>query len=155
MDNNAHSYAKLDALLDLLRSEKLESDDVKACVDALTDKTVENIAAQKDPYGHAWRPGKDGHPVLQNAMQAISIEAHGTTIEFAVSGPEALHHVGAAKGYRGGSGAGYKDQANLSGQALGGFRRPLIPFSKIPGEFKAILRKVLFGRLNSRLKEAA
>jgi hypothetical protein len=143
MDNNAHSYAKLDALLDLLRTEKLESEDVDACVDALIDKTASNIAEQVDPYGHAWRPGRDGQQVLQNAMKAISVEAHGTTIEFSVTGPEALHHVGSARGYRGGS------------KNLGGFRRPLIPFSKIPGEFKAILRKVLFARLGSRLKEAA
>lgn len=155
MDNNAHSYAKLDALLDLLRSERLEADDVEACRDAMEQKTRENIAAQVDPYGHAWRPGKEGHPVLQNAMSAISIEAQGTTIEFSVSGPEAMHHVGSARGYHGGSGADYRDQANLAGAGLGGFRRPLIPFSKLPGQFKAILRKVLFERLGDRLKEAA
>jgi hypothetical protein len=155
MDSNAHSYAKLDALLEFLRSEKLEPGDAQACVAPLKSQTAANIAAQVDPYGHAWRPGKDGQPVLVNAMKAITIESSGTEITFSVTGPEALHHVGSAKGYHGGSGAGYKDQANLGGAMLGGFRRPLIPFLKIPGPFKQIIGKVLQRRLNDRLQKAA
>jgi hypothetical protein len=143
LDNNAHSYAKLDALLEFLRKEKLEPGDAQACVAPLKSQTAANIAAQVDPYEHAWRPGKEGQPVLVNAMEAITIESEGTTLKFAVTGPEALHHVGSAKGYHGGS------------AALGGFRRALIPFSKIPGPFKQIIGKVLRRRLNDRLEKAA
>ena len=143
MDNNAHSYAKLDALLEFLRNEKLEPSDAEACIQPLKSQTAANIAAQVDPYGHAWQPGKDGQPVLQNAMGAIEITSSGTALEFSVSGPEALHHVGSARGYHGGS------------SKLGGYRRVLIPFSKIPGPFKAIIGKVLQWRINARLEQAA
>jgi len=159
MDNNAASYAELDEFLENMRRvETIQPEDTVAVVDALRSKTASNIAAQLDPYGHPWRPTKDGRPALQNAMQSIKIEADGTSIKFEVEGVEWRHHVGSARGYHGGSGAGYTKaggEANLEMAGLGGFRRPLIPFSRIPGPFKAIIRTVLATRLGRVFRKAA
>jgi hypothetical protein len=147
MADNASSFARLDEFLDKMRaSASLDKDAAADVCVALRKATSANIRAQRDPYGHAWRLSLNTDSILEDAMSAISITSEGTKIRFEVTGPEAMHHVGSAKGYHGGSGAGYHDQANLAGERLGGYRRPLIPFSKIPGPFKTVIRDVLAKR---------
>lgn len=137
MADNSAFYAKLDAFTDRLRQcESLDEDAAKECAAALHAKVRSNVAAQVDPYGHAWPPGKQGQPVLVNAANAVTSEANGTTITMAVTGPEAMHHVGSARGYHGGS------------AKLGGYRRPLIPWKSLPGPMKAVIREVLAKRFN-------
>ncbi len=144
MDNNAHSYAKLDEFLDQLRkSEELNSDAAADVATALKGQISDNISLEVDPYGHPWPPTKNGKPALQRAMKAISVTAEGTVINFEVTGVEARHHTGSAKGYHGGS------------KALGGYRRALIPFSKLPGPFKGIIRNVLARRFKNIWRDAA
>jgi len=165
MDDNAAGYAALDDLLEKMRRvEDIEQSDTEACADALRAKTASNIAAQIDPYGHAWPPTKDGYPALVNAMNAIKIVAEKTTIKFSVDGPEARHHIGNARGYHGGSykQVGKHAQAWQAAKVAAGvpmvntgYRRALIPFSQLPGPFKAIIRKVLIERFNRIFKEAA
>lgn len=138
MADNASFYAKLDEFTDALRkSEQLDEDAAKEVADALHAKVASNCAAQIDVYGQPFEPGKGGQPVLVNAAKAVTSEAQGTTIKMTISGPEYLHHVGAARGYHGGSGK------------LGGFRRSIIPFKALPGPFKGVIREVLSKRFKA------
>jgi hypothetical protein len=136
-------YYELDQMLTALRKLpqvcEVASKDVAKGFTKLVSK---NIAAGVDPYGHPWLAAQDGLPMLVNADKAVTIEATGTKIEFQVSGPEARHHVGSARGYRGGS------------KRLGGFRRPLIPWKTqdLPGPFKAVAREVLTKHANAIAK---
>jgi hypothetical protein len=136
MADNAQFYADLDGILDRLRAfEGLVKDAAPEVADALQAKVRENVANQVDPDGHPWPAPKDGSGrVLVNAAAAVTTKATGTTITQSVTGPEALHHTGEARGYRGGS------------ARLGGYRRPLIPWKNLPGPFKAVVRRVLMWR---------
>lgn len=143
---NGAAYAELDRALDgLRRLETLDHDAAKACADALFERTRQNIAAQRDPYDHPWRLSQSGAPVLVRAIRAIQMRVSGTRIEFSINegAPELRHHIGNARGYYGGS------------EKLGGFRRALIPFSKLPGPFKTVIREVLMKRAAACFKRAA
>jgi hypothetical protein len=143
MPDNAAAFAKLDAYATFLRKlPELNHDAADEVAQEFQAKIESNVAAQVDPYGHPWRPGKDGEPVLVNAAKQVTTKASGTKITMTLDGVEVLHHVGRARGYRGGSGK------------LGGFRRSIIPFSKLPGPFLAIIRRVLSKRFD-KLKAAA
>lgn len=135
--DNAHAFAELDAHLDRLRRLgdvcKVAAPGVR---DALEAKVQSNIAANVDPYGHAWFPSRLGK-VLVNAAKAVALRVRGTAIEFEVTGVEALHHVGSARGYHGGS------------AKLGGFRRQLIPFKGIPGPMKSEIGRVLMAKASA------
>jgi hypothetical protein len=137
MADNAQGFAALDAMLDSLRRvESLGKDSASDVADALHAKVEANVAAQQDAYGHDWFPSKLG-AVLKNAAAAVSCVAKGDKVVMVVSGVEARHHVGSARGYRGGS------------AKLGGFRRSLIPFKSIPGPMKAVIREVLVKHFNA------
>lgn len=165
MDNNAYSYHRLDQFLDKLRqAEELDESATQECADALRAKISSNIASQLDPYGHPFPPATTGEPVLVNAMQAVRVEAKDTAIEFEVTGPEARHHLGNARGYKGGSWKKTPQHAKLwqaAALARGakahttGMRRALIPFSKLPGPFQSIIRNVLAKRFRRIFKEVA
>ena len=147
MADNSAGFEALDAQQEKLRQlGDINSAATPEVAREFEGKVVSNVAAQLDPYGHPWHPSPDGLPLLVNAAQHVTSEARGTTVTMTVSGVENRHHVGSAKGYHGGSGAGYNKaggESNLSRKALGGFRRPIIPFSKLPGPFKDICRTVL------------
>lgn len=132
-------FAALDAFLDKLRSlEDLNEDAAAEVAKAYKKKVRENVRAQVDPYGHPWEPGKSSAVVLEQADDAVSCVANGTTIEMTLTGVEVMHHVGSARGYRGGS------------SSLGGYRRAIIPWKSLPGPFKAVTREVLakrFGKI--------
>ena len=135
MADNSAGFNALDEELERLRAlEHMNEDAAKDVAVGFKSKVVSNVAAQLDPYGHPWHESKDGLPLLVNAAQAVTSEADGTKVVMTVSSIENRHHVGSAKGYRGGS------------SKLGGFRRPIIPFSKLPGPFKAVCREVLVKR---------
>jgi hypothetical protein len=136
MDKNASAYVALHEHMQHLRDVVDINEDVAKDVSKRFEKRIAaNIASQRDPYGHLWQPSKLGQ-VLVDAMKSIAFKVSGTTIEIVVSGVEALHHIGAARGYRGGS------------AKLGGFRRALIPFSKLPGPFKDDILDALQKRWN-------
>jgi hypothetical protein len=127
------SRVQLDGLLDTLRRREdlVDTHAAKDVANAFMGLVRENVAANQDPYGHAWHPPPDGQPVLVHAADKVECTVEGTSITMTVSGVERMHQVGSAKGYHGGS------------SAKGGFRRPIIPWSNLPGPFKAVARKVL------------
>jgi hypothetical protein len=132
MADNTAAFAALDAHLEKLRRlEGLNEEAAKDVGKAFGEKVDRNVAAQVDPYGHAWPKSKTGEPVLQGAAEAVQVSAKGTEITLELTGAEVKHHVGSARGYHGGS------------KKLGGFRRPIIPWKGLPGPFKAVCREVL------------
>lgn len=58
-----------------------------------------NIAAGTDPDGNAWQPTKTGQQPLRNAGRALTVTTLGTRIIARLTGPEALHHLGKARGH--------------------------------------------------------
>ena len=144
MADNHQAFVELHAYTDKLRRlVDITEDSAKEISKRFEARTAGNIAAQRDPYGHAWYPSKSGNPVLTNAMAAITFTVNGTTITMEVGGVEAMHQVGSAKGYHGGS------------LKLGGFRRAMIPFSKLPGPFEADIREVLGKKFEQIFARAA
>jgi hypothetical protein len=137
MVDNYAAYAELDAFLDRLRAvEGLTEDAAPDVAKAYKAKVRANVRAQVDPYGHPWKPGDSSAVVLEEADKAVSVRVQGTTIVLELSGVEVRHHVGSARGYRGGS------------SNLGGFRRPIIPWKSLPGPFKTVTREVLEKRFH-------
>jgi len=144
MPDNAAAFAALDAFTEKLRRlESINEDAAKDVADGFKAKVEENVAAQVDPYGHAWQSSADGRAVLTHAAAAVQTRAVGTTITQTLTGVETRHHVGSARGYHGGS------------AKLGGFRRAIIPFSKLPGPFVAVIRDRLSKRFNMIFKGGA
>lgn len=92
-----------------------------------------NIDAQRGPDGVPWpRPAdRTESIVLRNAMKSISVKAIGNVILARVSGPEARHHLGIAKGRT---------------------TRPLIPTKKLPQPFVEAMRRVIERRVRDVFK---
>ena len=59
---------------------------------------AENIAAGRTADGEPWLLTKKGEQPLRGAAKAVEASASGSRVVLTVSGPEALHHLGRAKG---------------------------------------------------------
>ena len=80
------------------------------------------IAAGTTPDGKPWERTEDGRQPLQHAASALRVAAVGTTIYVRLTGPEARHHLGRARG---------------------GKVRQVIPTTEIPARMGDEVRKVL------------
>ena len=80
-----------------------------------------NIAAGRAPDGTSWPATADGHRALRHAGEKLRVRAIGATVVATLSGVEALHDRGRAKG---------------------GVRRQIIPTGKAPGPVAAAVRRV-------------
>ncbi len=83
---------------------------------------ADNIAAQVGPDGTRWPMSKNLEPVLVNAAQAVTASAIGNVILIRVTGPEARHHLGIAKGK---------------------VKREIIPTRKIPKPMVEAMQRVI------------
>lgn len=91
---------ELDDMIDKLRSlpelGKRAAPDVAV---AVRESILETIRAGTDAEGKAWEPRKeDGGKPLVGAASAVKVAATGSRIFARVTGPEARHHLGRAKG---------------------------------------------------------
>jgi hypothetical protein len=57
-----------------------------------------SIAAGQSPAGERWQPTQAGDAPLTGAGDAVTITAPGPMVFYRIGGPEALHHLGRAKG---------------------------------------------------------
>jgi hypothetical protein len=89
---------------------------------AVEDELARTIAAGTTPDGKPWQATKDGARPLANAANAVAVAAVGTTIHIRVTGPEARHHLGRAKG---------------------GVVREIIPTNGIPAPMGAAIRDAI------------
>jgi hypothetical protein len=105
---SASGYADVDGLLGGLIGQLRAKPEVLA--QALRDCAAEidrllagTIAAGTDAYGEPWTLTQDGRVPLRDAADAVSVTLVGSAIRVDLSGVEVLHHVGAARGYGGGT----------------------------------------------------
>jgi hypothetical protein len=88
------------------------------------------IARGVGPDGRKLEPTKDGKQPLRNAAKALRTRAIGTRVVAVLEGPEALHHLGRAKG---------------------GVRRPILPTSKIPDPMSRAIAKTITARFRKTM----
>lgn len=88
-----------------------------------------------DAYGEPWRLTQDGRVPLKRAAGALRFSVRGSTIVVMLEGVEVAHHIGFARGYRGGT----------------LMRRPIIPERSarggsrakgLPSEWVDIIRRI-------------
>jgi hypothetical protein len=131
--SRSSGYAELDAMIATVRA--IPRLTVTAAPDvalAVRDELARTIAAGTTPSGVAWRPRKDdGGPVLKNAAAAIHVGAVGSTIYVRLTGPEARHHLGSARG---------------------GTMRQVIPVGVVPAAMGEAVRRVLVRHFDELVK---
>lgn len=131
-NGNAAAFAELDKIQRFLEAvPHLPEQAAPKVAEAFQKQTELNVAAGRNPYGDEWAPTKDGRAPLVNAVKAMTFKALGTVVQITLEGVEVMHHIGNARGYRGGS------------KKLGGFRRTLIPTGALPGMFRGAIRTKL------------
>ncbi len=86
----------------------------------------ENIAAQRGPDGVPWPATQDGKPALVNAGAALTAQAVGGIVLVTLTGPEARHHLGIAKGR---------------------VKRQILPTKGIPGPVAEAIGRVVAAKL--------
>jgi hypothetical protein len=92
--------AELQGMLDVLKTiPEIARKSAPDVADVVRDYLKGTASAGTSPIGQPWLPRKaDGKRALADAADAIRVGAVGTSIVVILSGPEALHHRGGAKG---------------------------------------------------------
>jgi hypothetical protein len=138
---NAAGFAAMDQILDQLRAiGGLAESGAPMVAEKIRELCIENVRAQRNPYGDAWTPARDGRRMFVGIAGAITARAIGTVAMIRLSGVEVMHHIGNARGYHGGS------------ARLGGFRRNMIPISGLPRSFRHGIKDVLEERFQHLVK---
>lgn len=95
----ADGFTELDAIIARIRQipelARRAAPDVALAIEAELER---NIAAGTSPEGVPWAPTKAGGKPLTKAANAIAVVAVGATILVKLTGPEARHHLGNARG---------------------------------------------------------
>lgn len=95
----ADGNAELQAMIDKLRGlEDIATRVAPEVADELRAQLEATVNAGQTPDGIPWQPTAKGERPLQNAAARMTVKAIGTTILVRVTGPTALHHMGAAAG---------------------------------------------------------
>jgi hypothetical protein len=128
---NAAGLAQLDDMIARLRSLGGSLDDLAEDVaDEVRAELERTIAAGTTPEGVAWQTTRSGKRPLEHAQQALHVAAVGRTIYVRLTGPEAMHHLGSARG---------------------GIERRVIPVKDIPPAMADRIRAVVERRVFSQL----
>ncbi len=124
MAGNASAHAALQSMIDRLRKvQKIDTTAAPAVAEAVADDARRTIGAGIGPDGTPWAPLKaTGGRALVNAAEALTVKAIGSLVLMQLSGPEARHHRGFARG---------------------GVARQIIPTRGIPDPMIRAIRKVL------------
>jgi hypothetical protein len=81
-----------------------------------------NIANGQGPDGKPWKPTKKGEKPLRGAAAAVSARADGSRVVLTLTGPEALHHLGWARG---------------------GVVRQILPYRNLPAPFLLAIKRAV------------
>lgn len=123
--------AKLDEKLRQLRElGTLVKDSAPEVAKAVDVELRSQIARGVGPDGAPLAPTKDGRQPLKNAGKALRVRAIGTVVLSTLSGPEAQHN---------------------SGRARGGVRRQVLPSGKIPEPVTKAITKVVADRFKKTM----
>lgn len=98
--SNADALAALTRQIALLRTlpDKLMTEAPPIVARVIDAALRETIAAGKDPDGKLWKKTLTGGTPLTGAGQALAVRRVGSGILVELHGPEALHHLGKARG---------------------------------------------------------
>lgn len=86
------------------------------------------IAAGTDSNGTQWQLTKDGKQPLRNAAKALRVSSQGSVVTAQLTGPEALHHLGKAKGH---------------------VRRQILPSKRLPKKLIEAIKAVVAKRMKA------
>jgi hypothetical protein len=95
---------------------------------AVRDNVREQISKGTDPNGNPWKPTQQGERPLKNAANALYVANIGTTILARLTGPEARHHWGRARG---------------------GIKRQVLPTNGIPSSMAKAITEVVVTEFNA------
>lgn len=98
--SNATARARLQEVIDGLRRLPKDAGRLAApeVADALKEELAKDVAAGQSPDGTPWKPTKAGDVPLQGAMRHVNVSADGSVVLARLTGPEAKHHKGTARG---------------------------------------------------------
>lgn len=120
---NASAFTALDAMIGRLRAVKgLAHAAAPAIARELDQELDANIDRGVGPDGKPWELTKAGKTPLRNAAKALAVRAVGTVILARLTGPEAKHHKGIARGH---------------------IARRILPTRKIPAPMVEVIKRVL------------
>jgi hypothetical protein len=121
--DNGQGFKDLDAMIQKIKAVGLIPKEVAPQVaDALRAEITKNIAAGVDPGGKPWKLTEKGEKPLKNAAASLDVKAVGTVVLAKLTGPVALHHLGAARGH---------------------IRRQVLPSSRLPQPMTQAIKAVL------------
>lgn len=91
---------QLDAMIAKIRRiPEIAKRAAPSVAEVVRESILETIAAGTDASGKPWEPRKaDGGKPLANAAKRLKVAAVGTRIIAGITGPEARHHRGVARG---------------------------------------------------------
>jgi hypothetical protein len=89
----------LQAWVEKIRSLEDTSGFAEVAAPILQADIETSIEANRGPDGKRWELTKAGYLPLKNAAKALTVVATANTIVATLKGPEALHHLGAARGH--------------------------------------------------------
>jgi hypothetical protein len=94
-----NGFDQLDAMIAKVRAiPGIAAKAAPDCAQAVRRELERTIAAGTTPDGQPWQPTAEGAQPLRNAANALRVAASGTTIYVRLTGPEARHHLGRARG---------------------------------------------------------
>lgn len=132
---NASGFAALDAMIGRLRAVRgLARAAAPAIAEELERELAANIDAGVGPDGESLKPTAKGDRPLKHAVRALSVKAVGTVILARLTGPEAKHHLGIARGH---------------------IARRILPTRKIPSPVTASIGRILSAKFMDIMKGGA
>lgn len=127
----ADGMAALDAQIRRLRElERLAPDAAPDVARAVDRELGAQIAAGRAPDGTPWPRTQRGTAPLRGAAKALRVRAMGSVVLCTLEGPEALHHLGRARG---------------------GVRRQILPSNKIPTPVTKAISEVVKERFRKTM----
>lgn len=127
----SNGFAALQAQIARVKSLEGFAKDVAPDVAvALEVELQRQISAGVGPDGQPWKLTRDGAVPLRGAAKDLRAAAVGTTVIATLSGPEALHH---------------------KGRARGGVQRQILPSKWIPAPAVRAIKAVLETKFNERM----
>jgi len=124
----ADGYTVLQQMIDHLREVGRSIEDTAADIaPALQGEIESSIAAACAPDGTPWQPTLRGTAPLRNAGEVLGVAAIGTKVIARVTGVEARHHHGTARG---------------------GIARPILPGSDLPPQIIELITAAYYQRMN-------
>ena len=98
--SNDNAFRELEAMIDAAHElELLPQEVAKEAAPSIRQALEATILAGTAPDGTPWQPTQKGERPLKNAYKALDVRVSGTAVIAEVTGIEAMHHLGLARGH--------------------------------------------------------